>query len=294
MRRGLSLLILLVALPGSALADANALENLAAVHGACEAAREPTSSRLYVIEVDPGWELAARRGDRVPVSTRRNLMALDGRVSLLISGLEPVAFEADEAVGRALRDAAAAGARLKLGFFLGFDDPGRQPCLVRGQHAVTIVRVDLAFAELVSSADERVARAETDRLRAWLDDREALAIPGEGPRGAVGEARFPNGTAAPEAWQRALAAARPGIARCHAEGVARGATPEGQVVVRLNVEARTGDVRRADVALSSVGDGAEAECIARALGSGVALGAGPSNWQAQFVDLAVPVRLVVD
>ena len=87
---------------------------------------------------------------------------------------------------------------------------------------------------------------------------------------------------------------REAIARCHAEGVARGAAHEGRVVVRLNVETRTGRVRRADVALSSLGDTEEAECIARALGSSSSLGPGPSGWQADVVDLSVPVRLVTD
>ncbi|MEC7525087.1 MAG: hypothetical protein VYE22_34715 [Myxococcota bacterium] len=294
MRRALTLACLLLCVPSAASADAVSLERLDAVHEACETARDRRHARLYVIEVDPGWELGRHRAERLHVSTRRNLPALDGRVSLLIGGLEPVGFEADEETASALREAARAGARLRLGFFLGFDDPGRQPCLVRGAHGVTIVRADLAFAELLTSREERLARSETDRLRAWLDDREALAVPGEGPRGAIGEARFENGASAPESWQRALSAARPAIGRCHAEGVARGAAPEGQVVVRLNIEARSGEVRRADVALSSLGDAPEAECIARALGSGVTLGAGPGGWQAQYVDLAVPVRLVAD
>ena len=56
--------------------------------------------------------------------------------------------------------------------------------MVRSAHAVTIVRADLAFAELVSEG-RALARTETDRLRAWLDDQEGLAVPGEGPRGVA-------------------------------------------------------------------------------------------------------------
>lgn len=288
----------LVLLPATAAADARTLGSLDAVHDACGEARDAQRPALYVIALDPGWRFGAhrRRAEELPVDTRRNLAALDGRVALLLTGLESPAFEADEARARALRQAARAGATLRLGFFLGFDEPRRQACVVRNRFAVTIVRADLAFAEVVGGDGERIARADTDRLRAWLDDQEELTIPGEGPRGAVGDARFANGTAAPEGWQRVLsgAEARAGIAQCHAAGVQRGASGDGQVVVRLNVETRTGRVRRADVALSSIGDDEDAECIARAVGSHSSLPPAPPTWQAEFVDVSVPVRLAVD
>jgi hypothetical protein len=230
---------------------------------------------------------------RLYVNTRRNLRALEGHVSLMLSGLEPIAFEVPDAEVSALRSAASGGAVLRVGFFLGFDDSTRQHCVVRSAHAVTIVRADLAFAELTAQG-RALARTETDRLRAWLDDREGLAVPGEGPRGVVGAASFDNAQAPPEAWQRALEAApvRARFGQCHAEGTARGAAPEGRVVVRLNVESRTGRIRRADVALSSLGDDEEATCVARALGA-AQLGPGPSGWP-EAVDLSVPVRLVVE
>ncbi len=280
--------------PGVARADEE-LTALGAVHEACEATREQTRPQLYVIEVT--YRLGVHRADRerLYVDTRRNLSALEGHVSLLLSGLETIAFDADEEQARALREAQASGARLRVGFFLGFDEPGRQPCVVRGAHAVTIVRADLAYAELVTASGERLARTESDRLRAWLDDQGDLAIPGEGPRGAVGTASFDNAQPPPEAWQRALAAAavRARIAQCHTEGVARGAAPEGQVVVRMNVESRTGRVRRADVAISSIGDAEEGECIARALGGSAQLPSAPASWP-EVVDLSVPVRLTAN
>lgn len=284
-----------LALPGIARADEE-LSTLSAVHEACESSGEQTRPRLYVMQVE--YRLGMHRADRelLFVDTRRNLRTLEGHVSLLISGLEPIAFEADEERARALREAAGSGARLRVGFFLGFDEPSRQPCVVRGAHAVTIVRADLAYAELVTSGGEQLARVETDRLRAWLDDQGDLAIPGEGPRGAVGAASFDNAQPPPEAWQRALAAGpvRARIGQCHAEGTARGASPEGQVVIRMNIETRTGRVRRADVAISSLGDAEEAECIARALGTSAQLPAAPSSWQAEVVDLSVPVRVTSD
>ncbi|MGE0786768.1 MAG: hypothetical protein AB7S26_13935 [Sandaracinaceae bacterium] len=277
--------------PGSARADAEALESVAAVHEACEQAREGGRPHLYVIDVDDGWRTAGQ--DHLRVEVRRNLRAFDGHVAILLTHFQSIEFEIEDAERIAsLRRAAQEGARLRLGFFLGFDDPNRQACLVRNEHAVTIVRADLAFAEL-RQGETALARAEDDRLRAWQDDQETLAIPGEGPRGAVGDARFTNGAAAPESWQHALAAAetRGLIGRCHADGVQRGAAPDGQVVVRLNIETRTGRIRRADVALSSVSDDAEAECIAHAVGQTTTLSAAPPEWRADVVDLAVPVRV---
>lgn len=287
-------LLCALALPVSARADAEQLSSLNAVHRACETSRERSRPRLYELEVQYRLGIYHEDTGRLLVDTHRNLSALDGRVQLLISGLERVGFDVEPEQSEQLREAARAGARLRIGFFLGFDDPDRAPCLVRNAHAVTIVRADLAYAELVSSAGERVVRSESDRLRAWMDDQGALAIPGEGPRGAVGTASFDNAQPPPEAWQRAVSSAgvRARIAQCHAEGVARGAAEEGEVVVRMNIEARTGRVRRADVAISSLGENTEAECIARAIGS-TQLPPGPAGWP-EAVDLSVPVRVTTD
>ena len=285
-----ALVVLCAAVPTAAHAEAE-LTEIAAVHEACERARASSASPLYVMQVEYRLGRYDEEDARLYVNTRRNLRALEGHVSLLLSGLEPIAFEVPDGEVSALRGAASRGAVLRVGFFLGFDDSTRQHCVVRSAHAVTIVRADLAFAEL--TADGRaLARTETDRLRAWLDDQEGLAVPGEGPRGVVGAASFDNAQAPPATWQRALEAAQARFGQCHAEGVARGAAPEGRVVVRLNVESRTGRIRRADVALSSLGDDEEATCVARALGA-AQLGPAPSGW-AEVVDLSVPVRLVVE
>lgn len=272
------------------------LRQLEAVHEACEEARRRARKKLYVLVAD---EVRLRAYDSqdelLTIDTRRNLRALEGRVSVLLSGLEPITFEVQPERARELMQATARGATLRLGFFLGFDDATRQPCVRRGPHAVTVLRADLAFAELSSRGGEQLARMETDRLRAWLDDEERRAIPGEGPRGVVETARFDNATPAPENWQRALesAAIRERLGHCHAEGVARGAAAEGRVIVRLNIETRTGRIRRADVALSTLGDEGDGQCIARALGS-AELAPGPASWRAEVVDLTVPVRLASD
>ncbi len=296
MRHVLGLAIALIAalaLPRAARAQ-DELASVADVHAACEDARMRARPELYVMEVAHHLGRYRAEPGLLFVDTRRNLSAFDGHVSVLISGLEPIAVEATAEPAESLRS--AAGAHLRVGFFLGFDDRMRQPCVVRNAHAVTIVRADLAFAELVDETGERLARMETDRLRAWLDDQSALGIPGEGPRGAVGEASFDGQIAPPDSWQRSLetASIRAQIAQCHAQGIARGAATEGEVVVRLNVETRTGRVRRSDVAISSLGDVEEGECIAHAIGAGAQLPAGPSSWQTEVTDLSVPVRLTAE
>jgi hypothetical protein len=289
-------IVLLLSIPGLAAADAQRLESLAAVHEACGSVSERDRPALYAMQVEYRLGIYHEDSGRLLVDTRRNLRALDGRVSVLIGGLERVGFDVAPEQTDALRQAARAGARLELGFFLGFDEPGRQPCLVRNEHGVTIVRADLAYAELVGQDGARIARSESDRLRAWQDDESALAIPGQGPRGAVFAASFDNAQPPPEPWQRTLssAAVRARIGQCHAEGIAQGSSPEGQVVVRMNVETRSGRVRRSDVAISSLGNDAEAQCIARALGSVAQLPPAPPDWRAEAVDLSVPVRVVAD
>lgn len=285
------LALCVLAAPSLAFADAHPLTSLDDVHRACGEARDRPTPELLVIEVEDGWQVRETE-EGLQIDGRRRLNAFEGHVSVMLTDFEPIAFEVPESAGDGFAQRLNQGGRLRLGFFLGYDDRRRQPCLVRNAHAVTIVRADVAFAEIFVD-ERRVARSEHDRLRAWNDDNETFAVPGQGPRGAVGDARFSNGADAPANWQTALEAdaMRQQISQCHAEGMQRGAAGQGQVVVRLNVETRTGRVRRADVALSSVGDGAEAECIARALGSSASLPPGPSDWRAEVVDLAVPVRL---
>lgn len=286
-------MVLVCALPAGASAQERVLDSIEAVQDACNESRDSETAHLHVVEVESGWRFGGAHDGVLALDTGRNFRAFDGHVSLLVPREDRVGFTVDEADVARVRQA---NGRLRVGFFLGFDDRNRQPCLVRSRFAVTIVRAEVAFVELVDADGGRIARGETDRWRAWNDDREALAIAGEGPRGVVDSPRFTNGTAPPDSWLTALGngGSRAAIAQCHTEGVARGAAREARVVVRLNVETRTGRVRRADVALSSLGDTAEAECIARAVGAGSSLPPGPNSWQAEVVDLAVPVRLVAD
>lgn len=286
--------VLMWALPAGAQAHATELTTIDEVHEACRAARDDRAPRLYAMTVEPGWRFEPARGDGiVAVDTRRNLSALDGKISLLPARLEPVIALEDDAGDRerALR-AASEEAQLTLGFFLGLDEPDRMPCVVRNAHAVTIVRFDLAYVE-VRSPDGPVLRHETERYRAWDEDRARLAIPGEGPRGAVQTPRFSNGAPVPTRWVEALDSPelREGLSRCHAGGLARHANPEGHVVVRLTIDTRSGRIHEAEAAVSSIGDEEEADCVARAVRSGVRLPPGPGSWQALAVNLDVTVRL---
>jgi hypothetical protein len=287
-----SIAALLLVDGGRARADGRLLGSLQEVHAACQESMEGGRRELYELRVDPGWRFESfdAEGERLSVDTRRNLRAVDGRVSLLVAGLEPVGFEADADQAENLRTVASGETALVVGFFLGFDEPTRRPCLLRGAHGVTIVRVDLAYAELQTVEGERLTRTETDRLRAWNDDDSE--IPGHGPRGRLRPALFEGGAPVPESWSRALERASLGeaLGRCHAGGIERGGAGRGSVVVRLNVESRSGRVRRADVALSAIGDDEAAECVAREVGRGLRLPPGPSSFPAT-VDLAVPVEL---
>jgi hypothetical protein len=184
-----------------------------------------------------------------------------------------------------------------LGFFLGFDEPDRTACLIRSRHAVSTIRMDVAFVELVRNDGTVIAREDTDRYRAWQDDAEHTAVPGEGPRAQLGAPTTTNGPV-PEAWERSVASASTGpmgrtLAECHRDGVARGADAQGRVVVRVRVEGRTGRVVESELAVSNIGDTAEAECMARALRD-LSLPPATGDFASRTVDLQVPIRLAAD
>lgn len=273
-----------------------AIESLEAMHNACRTARERVRARLYTIDVSPGWRLQRDEESSFRVDDRRNLSAMNGRVSLLLSGLETIAFEAGSPeAATALSQVHSRDIQLRVGFFLGFDEPMRPPCLIRNAHAVTVVRADLAYAELRDAQGRRIGRMQTDRLRAWGDDTNAFTVPGEGPRGVVSAVSLGNAVDPPSSWAQALGSRRIArtIGRCHRDGLSRNASREGQIMVRLNVETRSGSIRRADVSLSSVGDPVEAECVAQALGR-ASLQPAPRQWSARAVDLEVTVRVAAD
>jgi len=251
-----------------------AVTSAAAMRTACRDAEGEGPRSLLVVEVpEPGWSFAPEADPGtgfLPVDTRRNLRVFEGRVELLPARLEPVGFYASEERMAELRAVARRGGRLRLGFFLGFDNHHGTLCLVRSSFGVTLVKMDVAFAELLDTQGRVVARDDTERLRAWMDDLERDGVPGEGPRGIFADATLADGPGGlPGDWQRALDEANRGagaraLARCHRRGLARGAAPDGQVVLRLAVDGRSGRVDDASVALSSIGDDAEGRCIADA------------------------------
>jgi hypothetical protein len=339
---GLGACLLAASAAGARAADEVPLRDLGAVTAACEEAQSDGPRRLYVVEIPAGaWRFGSMALDPAPLSaassepsqssepadradaardaeagtlfvdTRANLRALGGRVALMPAGLEPIGFRVTRARGRQLELARREGASLRLGFFLGQDDRDRTLCVVRPAGGQTLVRAEIAFAELVRPDGSVVAREDTERLRALVDDDAPDRIPGSGPRARVDPPYATRG-AVPDAWRQALVAAgQPGasvaraLAACHAEGVARGAAEHSRVVVRL-AAIRGGAVRRAEVELADNGDEAEAQCVARAIGAATLPALGPGAWgqtaataggaagqgpgDAELV-LSVPVRL---
>ena len=291
---------LLLALAAPARAQDEPLLSLPMVAEACASASEGTHDRLYSVIVDSGWRFADAEHELgedgsvvsslLPIDTRRNLRALRGRVEAMPSGLEQIGFIASESRAAELEAARATGAALRVGFFLGFDEPARSACLVRGAHGVTTVRMDVAFVELVRPDGSVVAREDTDRFASWSDDREREAIAGTGPRAQMGSATLPSGARVPEAWQAALAGTEltAALSACHLAGVERGAAPDAIARVRLGIDARSGRVAAARVELTNLGDAAESECIEAALGA-AALPAGPAELPAR-VELGATVR----
>lgn len=272
-RRGvLALLVCWVALGASrAAADEHVLEDLPSVHEACRRSEEPGRRVLHVLEV-PSFRFDGydREGGRLLVDTRRNLRALRGAVEVLPKDLEDVAFVASPERARELR---RRGRALRLGFFLGFDGEG-QPCVMRAAVGVTLVRAELAFAELVDADGRVVAREDMDRLRAWLDDEEQDTLPGEGPRAAVVAIAVERGATAPDDALRARAVTQ-------ALGVCYAREPRGDAmaVARLRTDAAGRTIEKS-FSLTDLASDAVGECVLAALAS-VSLPAGERVWRVQ-------------
>jgi len=291
---------LVLVLIGSASAAAQttdrALASLDAVQSACRAAdQEGHTTTLYSVMVDGSWRFEDRDEDFLPLDTRRNLRAFSGSVELLPSHMEMIGFVANDARSATLEAARSNGAHLRVGFFLGFDDPERSSCLIRPRAGVTLVRMDVAFVEIVDASGGTVAREDTERFRSWQDDAGREGIPGTGPRAAIGVSSLSDGATVPEPWNRAIRAAGAGalvrtLGRCHADGVTRGAQPEATIRVRLHVEGRTGHVVESSVEIANIGDTDEVDCIVEAV-SHLDLPAGSGEVATHAVDLSIPVTL---
>jgi hypothetical protein len=294
--------VLFVALatgPAAVRADAEReLTSLEEVHHACREAERAPGREVFVVTVEPGWSFGTLdQNGFLAIEPRRNFRAFGGRVELFPARMETIGLVATPARLEELEAARTRGARLRIGFFLGFDEPDRRACVIRSRFAVTIVRMDVAFVELSAPDGSVIAREDTERYRAFLDDPERERVPGNGPRGVFGEASTPTGPP-PEPWRRALATVGQGdvgraVAACHREGIARGGERHGLVVVRLRVEGRTGRVLESTAAISDLGDARATACIASALRN-LAFSPGSGEWAARIVDLEVPVRLVAD
>lgn len=294
-----ALLLVVLGLPGLALAQASdrTLGTLDALQTACRAADAGDNDTLYSVSIDAPWRWGTRAEEEefLPVDTRHNLRAFSGSAELLPSHMETIGFVANDARSAELSAAREGGARLRVGFFLGFDDPERSSCLIRPRAAVTLVRMDVAFVELVDDQGHVLAREDTERFRSWQDDADREGIPGTGPRAAVGTPSIADGTTVPDGWTRALRTAGAGalgrtLGRCHAEGVGRGAVPDSMAHVRLRVDARTGRVTESSVEIANVGDTDEVDCIVDAVAH-VDLPAGSADLAGRTIDLTVPVTL---
>ncbi len=292
----LVLLSLTTASTASAQSSDRPLGSLDALQTACRAAdEEGNTSTLYSVMIDGAWRFEERDEDFLPLDTRRNLRAFAGSVELLPSHMEMIGFVANDTRSAQLESARSSGAHLRVGFFLGFDDPERSSCLIRPRAGVTLVRMDVAFIEIVDASGGTVAREDTERFRSWQDDADRAGIPGTGPRAAVGAASFSDGSAVPDSWARAIRTAGAGalsrtLGRCHAAGVTRGASPDATIRVRLHVEGRTGRVTESSVEIANIGDTDEVDCIVEAV-SHVDLPAGSGDVATRAVDLSIPVTL---
>lgn len=277
--------------------QATPLRTLDDLKAACRGSAEEGRRRLYAVELS-NFQLGAydAAAGEVEVDAEHNLRLFGGAAEIFTSALEPIAFTAGAERATELRRVAGQGATLRLGFFLGFDNPARRACLIRPAAGVTTARIDLAFVELVSADGHVLARQDTDRLRAWADDEERDGVPGHGPRAALGEASPIGAGAISSAWEQGLARANTGrllrdLGRCHAAAVQRGAPGSAEVILRITLEGASGRVVESEVELSSLGDAEGSACVGRVVQSRLRLHADPSL---RRLTLRLPVRLRAD
>jgi len=272
------------------------IEDVAGLHRACRVAEARSAEELYVVDFSPAqWRFApySHGEGMLPVDTRRNLRFLGGSAEVFPSRFEAIGFRASAERATELRS--AKGATLRLGFFLGYDDPRRRACLIRPAVSVTTVRVDVAFVELLDAKGEVLARDDTSRLKRWRETTAASAIPGSGPRGAVDSASFADGRPVGDSIQRALEKAEGGelggaLGQCMAELVQRRGLREGRLLVGLRIDPG-GRVAHASVSLSTLGDERGDRCVVDAFKGAFRV---TEARRAGVFELSVPVRLVTD
>lgn len=244
--------VLLLCFPSLALAErpVDAIEEL---HAVCRSSASPGPRELYAVRVDRfRFESYDEIDSLLRVDTQRNLRAFRGSAEFFPTDFESIAFRATEERAAELR---TQGHALRLGFFLGFD--GGRPCVIRSVVAVTTVRADLAFVELLDQEGRVVAREDFERLRAWQDDQERDGIPGEGPRAQVDP---PTGTQAAAATVLTAPSVATALGQCFAQVSLRRAT----AIVRLRVGV-DGSVERAEMELSSLGRPSAQTCVVNEL-----------------------------
>lgn len=233
--------------------------SLETLHEACRSASSRDRAVLYVTQLANFrfHEHDAQRGV-LAVDTRHNFRILEGAAELFASGLESIAFPATRERAGELR---RYGRKIRVGFFLAFD--GGQACLVRPAAAVTTVRIDVAFVELLNGRNQVLAREDTERLRAWRDD----TVPEPGL--SFGELEVQEGDAFVSS---ALRTKRDGLATCFSRAVSRGASRRAVVTLRLRVAG--GRVAHVETELSSLGDREGVECLRTTLLGSPASGSG--------------------
>lgn len=242
----------------------------------CDEAR--VAGRRLLYEVVAGRFRFGRYDEEtglLPVDFSRNLRVLRGMAELHPAGLVEVGFRATPESARELMQSRAV-ARLRIGFFLGFDGRG-QSCIVRNAHASSLLRADVAYLELVDGEDRVIARQDTEILRAWRDDassQNALVV--EAPRLERGQVDLGALRAAVRGQSEVLVA-------CIEAAHERGAPPTADFVLRFETDesART----RVSVALSSLGESEGTECI-RAAVAGLSLSTASGG-------ALVPIQLTV-
>lgn len=226
------------------------VESLETLHDACRSAPRRDRAVLYTTQLENfRFQAHDAQSGVLAVDIRRNFRILEGAAELFPSGLESISFPATRDRAGELR---RYGRKIRVGFFLAFD--GGQACLVRPAAAVTTVRIDVAYVELLNGRGQVLAREDTERLRAWRDDD----VPEPGL--SFGDLEVEEGNAL---VTRALQSKRAALSACFSNAVSRGASRRAMVTLRLRVSG--GRVTHVETELSSLGDREGVECLRASL-----------------------------
>ena len=237
------------------------------VRAQLRAARERVARQLNVVAL-PSTQFRFIEYDEdrseLEIDTRRNLRAFGGDVELFPAGF--AGLRVTPADARRLVDLQRRGQlSLRIAFVLGAGTSDRPCFAVSRPGAPTVVRIEVAYLELVGAEGRVLARKDTERYEDLVEELRAARALGAGPSVVISGPTVSGDTAVAAVF--AGEAARPiqrSLLDCYRQGLRLNARLQGALVVAIEIQS-SGQVRSARLEVDSLGDAATSGCILAAL-----------------------------